>query len=137
MPEQTQVPILIKWPKSDAPKPVQKEASHADILPTLFSYLKVPEKYRSTMSGVDLLEENMDHTLFVSTAYANKTGETMMLKRNGYTAYFSWVRPWEPRVPDRMRLERITDPNGELISCLLYTSPSPRDLSTSRMPSSA
>ena len=116
MPEQTQVPILIKWPKSDAPKPVQKEASHADILPTLFSYLRVPEKYRSTMSGVDLLEENMDHTLFVSTAYANKTGETMMLKRNGYTAYFSWVRPWEPRVPDRMRLERITDPNGELIS---------------------
>ena len=26
---------------------------------------------------------------------------------------------------------------GEAISCLLYTSPSPRDLSTSRMPSSA
>ena len=26
---------------------------------------------------------------------------------------------------------------GELLSCLLYTSPSPRDLSTSRMPSSA
>ena len=25
----------------------------------------------------------------------------------------------------------------ELVSCLLYTSPSPRDLSTSRMPSSA
>ena len=25
----------------------------------------------------------------------------------------------------------------ELLSCLLYTSPSPRDLSTSRMPSSA
>ena len=27
--------------------------------------------------------------------------------------------------------------NGNFISCLLYTSPSPRDLSTSRMPSSA
>ena len=26
---------------------------------------------------------------------------------------------------------------GHLVSCLLYTSPSPRDLSTSRMPSSA
>ena len=26
---------------------------------------------------------------------------------------------------------------GETINCLLYTSPSPRDLSTSRMPSSA
>ena len=27
--------------------------------------------------------------------------------------------------------------NGQPIDCLLYTSPSPRDLSTSRMPSSA
>ena len=30
-----------------------------------------------------------------------------------------------------------SDVNGEAASCLLYTSPSPRDLSTSRMPSSA
>ena len=29
------------------------------------------------------------------------------------------------------------DPNFPVSSCLLYTSPSPRDLSTSRMPSSA
>ena len=32
--------------------------------------------------------------------------------------------------------ETVND-NGKVISCLLYTSPSPRDLSTSRMPSSA
>ena len=31
----------------------------------------------------------------------------------------------------------ILDINKPNISCLLYTSPSPRDLSTSRMPSSA
>ena len=30
-----------------------------------------------------------------------------------------------------------TDENLKFINCLLYTSPSPRDLSTSRMPSSA
>ena len=35
-------------------------------------------------------------------------------------------------------IETFSDVNEELdISCLLYTSPSPRDLSTSRMPSSA
>ena len=39
-------------------------------------------------------------------------------------------------------VECITWPNGDLLivneeGCLLYTSPSPRDLSTSRMPSSA
>ena len=28
-------------------------------------------------------------------------------------------------------------PSDEVMTCLLYTSPSPRDLSTSRMPSSA
>jgi len=33
------------------------------------------------------------------------------------------------------QIGRITD--GTVIDCLLYTSPSPRDLSTSRMPSSA
>ena len=35
------------------------------------------------------------------------------------------------------QVELNNDPNGTGKSCLLYTSPSPRDLSTSRMPSSA
>ena len=35
-------------------------------------------------------------------------------------------------------IQQLAGPaNGSFISCLLYTSPSPRDLSTSRMPSSA
>ena len=36
-----------------------------------------------------------------------------------------------------MEEERIARANANLTGCLLYTSPSPRDLSTSRMPSSA
>ena len=35
------------------------------------------------------------------------------------------------------RLKVHVDEEGQLKCCLLYTSPSPRDLSTSRMPSSA
>ena len=35
------------------------------------------------------------------------------------------------------KLQTITDDLAEIKGCLLYTSPSPRDLSTSRMPSSA
>ena len=34
-------------------------------------------------------------------------------------------------------LNRLTDYKSKVSACLLYTSPSPRDLSTSRMPSSA
>ena len=35
------------------------------------------------------------------------------------------------------RLDKILQDEGAIWTCLLYTSPSPRDLSTSRMPSSA
>ena len=40
---------------------------------------------------------------------------------------------------DRNQIVVIVGPNGagKSTACLLYTSPSPRDLSTSRMPSSA
>ena len=43
------------------------------------------------------------------------------------------VGPW-PAIGKREDLERLS---GQKKYCLLYTSPSPRDLSTSRMPSSA
>ena len=33
--------------------------------------------------------------------------------------------------------QAVTNPENTIFACLLYTSPSPRDLSTSRMPSSA
>ena len=34
-------------------------------------------------------------------------------------------------------LKKLAEKGEEITGCLLYTSPSPRDLSTSRMPSSA
>ena len=39
--------------------------------------------------------------------------------------------------PGKQQVRRFLDKDGVPIGCLLYTSPSPRDLSTSRMPSSA
>ena len=56
----------------------------------------------------------------------------------------SWAMCWEARKRENIVLSQITytPPNAEPFPvmaafCLLYTSPSPRDLSTSRMPSSA
>ena len=48
----------------------------------------------------------------------------------------AWVARKEPEHKNAEKKEddRV---NGDLEGCLLYTSPSPRDLSTSRMPSSA
>ena len=51
-------------------------------------------------------------------------------------------RKVKPLVGDNVEIDVIseTDKKGnirDILPCLLYTSPSPRDLSTSRMPSSA
>ena len=43
----------------------------------------------------------------------------------------------EEAVSEMEELMDIADDIAEIDDCLLYTSPSPRDLSTSRMPSSA
>ena len=50
---------------------------------------------------------------------------TDLARGRGYNAF--WVDPGT----------QFANVRGEYRSCLLYTSPSPRDLSTSRMPSSA
>ena len=42
-----------------------------------------------------------------------------------------------PKWPDQVVLDGERETLGLYLTCLLYTSPSPRDLSTSRMPSSA
>ena len=47
------------------------------------------------------------------------------------------VRGFLPELMDKMYNERVIFKKRMLKACLLYTSPSPRDLSTSRMPSSA
>ena len=51
----------------------------------------------------------------------------------------SHVRDWIPRDDSSPDLDVLVIGGGQagLGTCLLYTSPSPRDLSTSRMPSSA
>ena len=41
------------------------------------------------------------------------------------------------RYPKEVKEEEVLKKIADLNNCLLYTSPSPRDLSTSRMPSSA
>ena len=57
--------------------------------------------------------------------------------KKGYsgTAIFSKMQP--EHVVNGMGIEEHDDEGRVISACLLYTSPSPRDLSTSRMPSSA
>ena len=59
---------------------------------------------------------------------------------NTFGEGFDWeTAPWYSieGLQDVADLHDQTLESGHLYTCLLYTSPSPRDLSTSRMPSSA
>ena len=53
-----------------------------------------------------------------------------------YDQFVNITQKLEAHYKDMQDIE-FTIENGKLYICLLYTSPSPRDLSTSRMPSSA
>jgi len=48
-----------------------------------------------------------------------------------------WKGVYDILVKDGYNVSMVQEPETSFKDCLLYTSPSPRDLSTSRMPSSA
>ena len=65
-----------------------------------------------------------------------KPSERSIMKyKNAKTEYAKLCRNSQEK--DWSKFKAKTDNISEMNTCLLYTSPSPRDLSTSRMPSSA
>ena len=112
-PEQIQVPLLIKWPKEMGKGAEFTEASHLDVMPSLLDMLGSSSAAIEKMAGRSLLGTEGSHTQIASTAYAGQSGETMILRRDGYQATFSWSNYWDARVPDDVVLERLNDPNGE------------------------
>ena len=51
--------------------------------------------------------------------------------------YFLLIRPQKQRQRQQAEMVSALAPGAQVITCLLYTSPSPRDRTRSRMPSSA
>jgi arylsulfatase A-like enzyme len=105
------VPILIKWPKEMGRGPALKDASHLDIVPTVLDVAGFPETAWQGMPGRSLYRKK-EATSILNTCYAGQNGETMLWRRDGWEAAFSWSKTWELRPPDRMWLERIQGPNG-------------------------
>ena len=56
---------------------------------------------------------------------------------NPEAEFFRGHFPNQPIMPGVLIIETVAQAGALLISCLLYTSPSPRDATLSRMPSSA
>ena len=84
-------------------------------------------------AGNSYVAKFTDHTRLKSVYFLSKKNEAI-------DALINYTR--DVVIPSGHRLQRLrSDRGGEYTGleyrCLLYTSPSPRDLSTSRMPSSA
>lgn len=114
-PEQIGVPILIKWPSSIENGPLYTDANHMDIMPTLMHALDMPARTYQQLAGRNLLAGPVRQTSISTTAYTGKSRETMVMHRDGYEAAFYWERYWESQVPIHIVLERLTNPEGELV----------------------
>ena len=111
--EQTAVPLLIKWPGNVGPGEPVAQASHLDIVPSILDVLGCPPEQLQPMAGRSL-RHGGDATVMVTTHFASHNCEGMHWRRNGYEAAFSWAKIWVPGMPQRIWLERLTGPGGDM-----------------------
>ena len=110
-PQQTRVPILVKWPAALGRGPALTDASHLDLLPSLLDAAGVPEQAWHAMPGRSLRRTDMA-TSILNTCYNSQNGEAMLWRRDGWEAAFSWPSPWILGPPDSLWLERLDGPEG-------------------------
>lgn len=104
-PEQTHVPLLIKWPKSMGRGPTFTQASHLDVVPTLLELAGCPEETWSDLPGRSLLHAG-EHTIITATHFASQDGAGFLLRRGTSVAAFGWPQIWVAAVPHVLWLER-------------------------------
>ncbi len=95
--------------------PARKDVNHIDVMPSLMHALGMPKDTIRGMAGRNLLEEEGEKTSISTTAFAGKSGETMVLRRGGYEAVFFWEQYWESQVPSELVLEYILVPDGSKV----------------------
>lgn len=112
-PQQTAVPLLIKWPRAMGRGSPVTDAGHTDILPSVLQALGCPPEQWSGMAGRPL-HDGGDATTLVTTYYASQNGEGMVWRRAGYEAAFGWRQIWVHQRPGTVWLERLSGPAGAI-----------------------
>ena len=93
------------------------------------------------LKSTNYIEENITETYRKADHITNNYPLEMVPPYLSFDVPFDWI--WVNYNPNSLwnSLEKYIDDNGNILnkvgSCLLYTSPSPRDATLSRMPSSA
>jgi len=83
-------------------------ASHLDIAPTLLDLAGYPEETWRDLPGRSLLKSG-DRSVVLTTHFASRDGEGLMLRNGNASAAFGWPKIWEAGVPNTLWLERTSD----------------------------
>ena len=104
--------------------------------PYLFSNALAPSIVKASLVALDIVENEPERRerIMVNTQYFRGKMEALGFNLKGDSHPITPVMLGDAAVAQKMSKELL---EHGLYACLLYTSPSPRDLSTSRMPSSA
>ncbi len=115
--EQTNVPIMIKWPSwMETPIP-QRQVSHLDVMPSLLDMLGLDAKFTAALSGDSVLREHPGET-FISTIHRGTSNVGVCLIKDGVKANFTFRGLWEGGVPDELSLANYTNLDDQAISFL-------------------
>ena len=116
-PEQTEVPLIIKWPDAMGRGPRHEAVSHLDVMPSILDMLGYPEAVRTQLCiGRSLLTEGDERPIFRATAYPGKSRECLLLSHAGREAAFYWPRYWEADTPSEMTLLRFQTGGDERLT---------------------
>ena len=115
--EQTDVPIMMKWPSwMETPIP-QQQVSHLDIMPSILDMLGLEDKYLSHLSGNSVLREHPNETV-ISTIHRGMSNVGICIIKDGIKANFTFRGLWEGGLPDEISLADYTDLNDQPVSVL-------------------
>lgn len=115
-PEQTFVPLLIKWPNFKKGGPKVSMASAIDFMPSLFASLGTESRFLDDATiGQNLLNPAPNATTLRATTYTGKSNEAAVLESPQYRAAFTWSRPWDGRKPDTISLLSLRRADGTML----------------------
>ena len=98
------------------------------------SYLKqIDLRKRQVAVKVQILNIDLLNDKTIDTSFSAQIGDTFLVSESGK----AFMNFGNQKPGNSSGTGVVGDSNGQQYTCLLYTSPSPRDATLSRMPSSA